>query len=264
MNTPRANEPLLRQTTLNDGRTLHIELARPKKRNALSDALIMQLQATMVGIDATVRVVVLSGMGEHFCAGLDLSELKEQDAAEGVMHSRRWHAAFEEVQFGRVPVIAALHGAVVGGGLELAAACHIRVAAEGSFFALPEGQRGLFLGGGGSVRISRLIGFSRVTDMMLTGRVLNCEEASAIGLVHYVTEREAALAKAFELAGSIADNAPLSNFAVMHALPRITEQSQTEGLFTESLMAAVAQSAPDAKARMEAFLSGRAKKVSRS
>jgi enoyl-CoA hydratase/carnithine racemase len=259
-----SSEKLLQQTRLEDGRVLHVELARPKKRNALSDALIMQLHDLMVGLNEEVRVVVLSGMGEHFCAGLDLSELKEQDAAAGVMHSRRWHAAFEEVQFGRVPVIAALHGAVVGGGLELAAACHIRVAAEGSFFALPEGQRGLFLGGGGSVRISRLIGFSRVTDMMLTGRVLNVEEALGIGLIHYGTNQIGALAKAFELAQSIAGNAPLSNFAVMHALPRITEQSQTEGLFTESLMAAVAQSAPDAKARMEAFLSGRAKKVSRS
>ena len=74
------------------------------------------------------RVAIVSGEGEHFCAGLDLSELVERDVAEGVLHSRMWHAAFDAVQFGRVPVVAVLHGAVVGGGLELAAACHLRVA----------------------------------------------------------------------------------------------------------------------------------------
>jgi len=257
---PRSAD-LVRVSASDDGRIVHVELARPQKRNALSDELIMQLHQVMLGLGDAARAVVLSGQGEHFCAGLDLSELKEQDAAAGVFHSRRWHAAFEEIQFGRVPVISALHGAVVGGGLELAAATHIRVAAEDSFFALPEGQRGLFLGGGGSVRISRLIGFSRVTDMMLTGRVLSAQEAAAIGLVHYATADGAALERAFALARAVAANAPLSNFAVMHALPRITQQSQSEGLFTESLMSAVAQSAPDAKARLKAFLAGRAGKV---
>src|SRR6185436_12890733 len=129
--------------------------------------------------------VVVSGAGEHFCAGLDLSELGERSVAEGVMHSRAWHAAFEQIQFGRVPVIAVLHGAVVGGGLELASSAHIRVAEKNAFYGLPEGQRGLFVGGGASVRVPRLIGAARMADMMLTGRVYDADEGHAAGLSHY-------------------------------------------------------------------------------
>ena len=159
-----------------------------------------------------------------------------------MLHSRMWHAAFEQVQFGRVPVVAVLHGAVVGGGLELASACHIRVAETSTFYGLPEGQRGLFVGGGGSVRVPRLIGVARMTDMMLTGRVLDADEGERVGLVAVPGAPTAqASPRRIELAKRIAANAPLSNFAVMHALPRIADQSQTDGLFTESLMAAIAQ-----------------------
>jgi enoyl-CoA hydratase/carnithine racemase len=252
-------------TTLHaEGAVAHLRLNRPEKRNALSDLLVLEIKSSLVGLADSVKAVVLSGEGQHFCAGLDLAELTERDAAEGVMHSRMWHDCFETVQFGRIPVISALHGAVVGGGLELAAATHIRVAADSAYFALPEGTRGLFLGGGGSARITRLIGFSRVTDMMLTGRTLDAKAAEHAGLVHYVTSADALLPRAFELAEKIAANAPLSNFAIMHALPRIADQSQTHGLFTESLMAAVAQSAPEAKDRLAAFLAGRAPKVTQS
>src|SRR4030095_15206636 len=106
----------------------HVRLNRPAKRNAISDPLIAQLHTAFVNLPSDVRAVVLSGEGDHFCAGLDLSELAERDVAEGVLHSRMGHPPFAAVKFGRVPVIAVLHGAVVGGGLELAAACHIRVA----------------------------------------------------------------------------------------------------------------------------------------
>ena len=91
----------------------------------------------------------------------------------------------DAVQFGPVPVVAVLQGAVVGGGLELASSAHIRVAEASSFYALPEGQRGLFVGGGGSARVPRLIGASRMTDMMLTSRVLDADEGQAVGLSHY-------------------------------------------------------------------------------
>ena len=254
----------LTELTLNDAGTVaQLRMNRAAKRNALSDALVLELKKTLGEIPASVKAVVLSGAGEHFCAGLDLSELTERDAAEGVMHSRMWHDCFETFQFGRVPVISALQGAVVGGGLELASATHIRVAASSAYFALPEGQRGLFLGGGGSARITRLIGFSRVSDMMLTGRTYDAVQAESIGLVHYVVEPAELMSKAMQLAERIASNAPLSNFAIMHALPRIADQSQPSGLFTESLMAAVAQSAPEAKQRVGAFLSGRAAKATK-
>ncbi|PPE66375.1 crotonase/enoyl-CoA hydratase family protein [Caldimonas caldifontis] len=247
-----------------DGPVTHVRLNRPAKRNAISDTLVAQLHTCFIHLPDSTRAVVLSAEGEHFCAGLDLSELSERSVAEGVEHSRGWHAAFEQIQFGRVPVVAVLHGAVVGGGLELASAAHIRVAEDSAFYGLPEGQRGLFVGGGGSARVPRLIGFSRMTDMMLTGRVLDADEGQEIGLSHYRVGPGQGVAKAMELARKIASNAPLSNFAVMHALPRIAEMSQAQGLFVESLTAAIAQGDPAAKDRMRAFLEGKAGKVGKS
>ncbi|MEG0200130.1 MAG: crotonase/enoyl-CoA hydratase family protein [Comamonas sp.] len=240
-----------------------IRLQRAAKRNALSDGLILGLRDVFQNLPASVRAAVVDGDGPHFCAGLDLSELSERDASQGVLHSRMWHDALQQVQFGAVPVVAALHGAVVGGGLELASACHIRVADSSTFFALPEGSRGIFVGGGGSVRIPRLIGASRMADMMFTGRVYNAEDGERIGLAQYVVAEGQALAKAVELALRIAEKAPMTNYALMHALPRIAEQPADQGLMTEALMAAVAQSAPEAKHRLQDFLAGRAAKVSK-
>ena len=241
-----------------------IRLTRPAKRNALNDALVLAIRDTFDGLPASVRAAVITGDGDHFCAGLDLSELKERDAGQGLHHSRMWHAALERVQYGPVPVIAALHGAVVGGGLELASACHIRVADESTFYALPEGSRGIFVGGGGSVRIPKLIGVARMTDMMLTGRVYNAQDGEKVGLAQYLVPAGQAFAKAFELAQRVAQNAPLTNYALMHALPRIAEQPADQGFFTEAMMAAIAQSAPEAKERVQAFLDGRAAKVQKA
>ena len=243
---------------------LHIRLNRPAKRNAINDTLVAQLHTAFVNLPESARVVVLSGAGEHFCAGLDLSELGERSVAEGIAHSRSWHNAFEQIQFARVPVIAVLHGAVVGGGLELASAAHIRVAEASTFYGLPEGQRGLFVGGGGSARVPRLVGAARMADMMLTGRVYDAEEGLRIGFSQYVVEVGAGLEKAFALAEKVAANAPLSNFAVVQALPRIADMSREDGLFTESLMAAIAQGDDAAKSRMRTFLDGKAGKVGKS
>jgi enoyl-CoA hydratase/carnithine racemase len=246
-----------------DGDVAIVRLDRPAKRNALSDALVLAVRHTFENLPDTVRAAVLAGSGDHFCAGLDLSELKERDAGAGLHHSRMWHAALEQVQYGPVPVIAALHGAVVGGGLELAAACHIRVADETTFYALPEGSRGIFVGGGGAVRIPRLIGTARMTDMMLTGRVYQAEAGERAGFAQYLVPTGEAFSKALELAHRVAQNAPLTNYALMHALPRIAEQPADQGFLTEALMAAIAQSAPEAKQRVRDFLEGRAAKVSR-
>ncbi|MDE2616407.1 MAG: crotonase/enoyl-CoA hydratase family protein [Burkholderiales bacterium] len=240
-----------------------IRLTRPAKRNALNDGLILAIRDLFEHMPEGVRAAVIDGEGENFCAGLDLSELKERDAGQGLYHSRMWHAALERVQYGPVPVIAALHGAVVGGGLELASACHIRVADESTFYALPEGSRGIFVGGGGAVRIPRLIGASRMADMMLTGRVYNAQDGEKIGMAQYLVPQGSAFDKAFELAVRVAQNAPLTNYALIHALPRIAEQPADQGLLTEAMMAAIAQSAPEAKQRVRAFLEGKAAKVSK-
>lgn len=247
-----------------DGEVAVIRLNRPAKRNALNDGLILGVRDTFRNLPSSVRAAVLAGAGEHFCAGLDLSELKERDAGAGLIHSRMWHTALEEVQYGPVPVVAALHGAVVGGGLELAASCHIRVADASTFYALPEGSRGIFVGGGGAVRIPRLIGAARMADMMLTGRVYHAEEGERVGLAQYLVPQGQAVDKAMELAKRVAQNAPLTNYALMHALPRIAEQPADQGFLTEALMAAIAQSAPEAKKRVRDFLEGRAAKISKS
>jgi (methylthio)acryloyl-CoA hydratase len=243
------------------GPVAHVRLNRPAKRNAVNDTLVAQLHTFFVNLPQEIRAVVLTGAGEHFCAGLDLSELSERSVAEGVLHSRSWHAAMDAIQFGRVPVVAVLHGAVVGGGLEIASSCHIRVAEAGAYYGLPEGQRGIFVGGGGSARVPRLAGVATMTDMMLTGRVLDAEEGLRRGLSQYVVADGAGFEKACALASKIAGNAPLSNFAVMQALPRIADLSQSDGLFVESLMAAIAQGDDAAKERVRAFLEKRAAKV---
>ncbi len=244
-----------------DGEVAVIRLSRAAKRNALNDALVLALRDIFQGLPQEARAAVVAGEGDHFCAGLDLSELRERDAAEGLKHSRMWHTALDCVQFGPVPVVAALQGAVVGGGLELAAACHIRVADATAFYALPEGSRGIFVGGGGSVRVPRLVGVARMTDMMMTGRVYDAEQGERAGFAQYLVAAGDSFAKAMEIARRIATNAPMTNYALMHALPRIAEQPADHGFFTEALMAGIAQSAPEAKDRVRAFLEGRAAKV---
>jgi enoyl-CoA hydratase/carnithine racemase len=241
-----------------------VRLTRPTKRNALNDALIASLRHIFENLPDNTKAAVIAGDGDHFCAGLDLSDLKERDAGQGMHHSRSWHFALERLQYGAVPLVAALHGAVVGGGLELASACHIRVADESTFYALPEGTRGIFVGGGGSVRIPRLIGVARMTDMMMTGRVYNAVDGERAGFSQYLVPTGTSFDKAFELAQRIGSNAPLTNYALMNVLPRIAEQSADQGFITESMMSAIAQAAPEAKQRVRDFLEGRAAKVQKS
>lgn len=246
-----------------DGAIATITLNRADKRNALSLPMVHQLSERFASLPTSVRVVILAAAGQHFSAGLDLSELSEATAEEGIRTSMAWYEAFSRIQFGRVPVVCVMQGAVVGGGLELASVAHVRIAEPSAYFALPEGQRGIFLGGGGSVRVSKLIGFSRVTEMMLTGHVVDAVEGHAIGLAHYVVPDGEGMQKARELATRIAGNAPMSNFAILNALPLIAEQPMSHGLMTEALMATVTQTAPEAKERLNAFLQKRANKVTR-
>jgi len=245
------------------GNVAILRLNRPHKRNALDDDTIAGIDAFFSAPLDGIGAVLLAGEGEHFSSGLDLNEINERDVAEGVAHSSRWHRAFEKLQFGKVPVVAMLHGAVVGGGLELAAAAHVRIAERSAYYALPEGSRGIYVGGGGSVRLPRLIGVARVMDMMLTGRTYSAEEGQAIGITTYLVDRDRGFAKGLELAQRIASNAPLTNFGVMHALPRIAESDPASGYAMEALMSAVAQADPEAKARLREFLEKRGPKVTR-
>ena len=240
-----------------------IGLNRPTKRNAINDEMINELKDAIELAAAQAKVGVIFGHGAHFCAGLDLAEHAERTPFDGVLHSRKWHKIFNEIERGPIPFVAALHGAVVGGGLELAASAQIRVAEEETFFGLPEGQRGIFVGGGGSVRIARLMTASRMADLMLTGRTLSAPKAEQLNLVQYVVAAGEGLNEAKRLAGRIASNAPLSNFAITQALPRIQDLAHDDGLFFESLMAAFTQTSPEAVERLRAFLDKRAERLAK-
>jgi enoyl-CoA hydratase/carnithine racemase len=240
-----------------------LRLARPRKRNALDDVMVLGIEAFFDALPDDVKAAVVCGEGEHFSAGLDLSELTKHDIAQSIEHSQMWHRAFARIEFGRVPTVSVLHGAVVGGGLELAAATHIRVAERSTYYALPEGSRGIYVGGGGSVRLPRLIGTARMMDMMLTGRIYDAAEGQAIGLTHYLVEPGAGLAKGIELAERMAANTDMTNFGVMHVLPRIAEQDPASGYLMESLMAAIASGNEEAQKRLKDFLEKRAQKTVR-
>ena len=245
------------------GEVAVLRLCRAAKRNALDDATVLGLETFFGALPDGVRAVVLDAEGDHFSAGLDLGELQERDTFAGVAHSRMWHRVFDGIERGPVPVVAVLRGAVVGGGLELACAAHIRVAEPSTFYALPEGQRGLFVGGGASVRVPRLIGVHRMADMMLTGRVLDAAEGAALGLAQYLVGTGEGRDHALGLARKIAANSPVTNFAVLQALPRIAQADPDQGYLLESLMAAVASGSAEAQARMKAFTDGRGPKVTR-
>jgi len=244
-----------------EGDVAHVGLDRPHKRNAVSDAVIDALEEAVARAGREAKAGVLFGHGRHFCAGLDLAEHSGRTPHEALRHSRRWHRVFGRIAEGDIPWVAALHGAVVGGGLELASAAHVRVADRTAFFALPEGQRGIFVGGGASVRTARLMGVARMTDMMLTGRVASAEEGERWNLCQYVVPEGEALGKAADLAGRAAGNAALSNDAIIHALPRISDMARDDGLMVESFVASFTSVSPEAQERLAAFLEKRAARL---
>jgi enoyl-CoA hydratase/carnithine racemase len=244
-------------TVRQDGPVAYLAFNRPAKRNAVNDAVVEALDAFFSDIPAGVKVAVLSGNGGHFSAGLDLSEQVQREPLQVMRHSRNWHAVVNRIQFGGIPVVAALSGAVMGGGLEIAAACHVRVAEEGAMFRMPEGQRGIFVGGGGSVRIGAIIGADRLTEMMLTGRTYTAEEGFRLGLAHHLAPAGEALAKASELAQQVAQNSATINYLIIQSLARIGKMSAEDGLYAESLAAALSQTGADAEEGLRAFLEKR-------
>lgn len=229
-------------------------LNRPDKRNALNAETIEGLVTLFSGAArAGARAIVLAAEGDHFCAGLDLVEHHKADRtpAEFWQLCLRWHEAFNKMEYGGVPIIAALKGAVVGGGLELASAAHIRVADHSTYFALPEGQRGLFTGGGATIRVTDLIGKARMIDMMLTGRVYQGQEAVDLGLAQYLVEDS--LAQATALARRCAENLPLTNFAICSAISHMQNMSALDAAYAEACVAGVVNTQPEARARLQAF-----------
>lgn len=240
-----------------DGDVVLLTINRPEKRNAINDAVLSGLRGFFAEPPQGVRAVVLHGAGGHFSAGLDLSEQVARAPEDVMRHSRGWHQVMESIQFGGLPVVSVLAGAVMGGGLEIAAATHVRVAEPTARFQLPEGKRGIFVGGGATVRVGRIIGADRMTEMMLTGRQYDAADALRLGLAHHLVGEGEGLDRALELAREVASNAPLVNYLIIQAISRIDDMSRADGLFTESLSAALSQTGEDAREGLQAFLEKR-------
>ena len=262
MNMPAGEASSSPLTVAVDGVIARIAFNRPDKRNAINDATLEALGRFFADSPKGVRAVILSGAGGHFSAGLDLSEQAEREVAEVLRHSRGWHAIMDAIQFSGIPVVAVLNGAVMGGGLEIAAAAHVRIAEPSVMFRLPEAKRGIFVGGGATVRVGRIIGPDRMTEMMLTGRTYGAEEALRLGLAHYCVGAGEGMAKAEELAAEIASNSSLVNYLLIQSIARIGDMSRADGLYTESLSAALSQGSADAKEGLAAFLEKRAPRFS--
>ena len=243
---------------------LLVTLDRADKRNALSAAFIEELCDLFEWVRRShaVRAVVLRAKGTVFCAGLDLIEhhVENRSATDFMYICRRWHAAFDAIQHCGKPVIGALNGAVVGGGLELASSFHIRVADQTTYFALPEGQRGIFTGGGATVRVVGLVGEARMIDMMLTGRVYTGQEAVSVGLCQYLVEGSS-FDKAMEIARKAAQNPPLSNFAITSGIAHIGNMAANDAFFAEAFIAGITNTQPASRERLAAFMNKTAAKV---
>ncbi|WP_323783055.1 crotonase/enoyl-CoA hydratase family protein [Thalassovita sp.] len=248
--------------SMDDDGITTVTLNRPNKRNALNADTVEELIEVFSTLPRMgARAVVLRAEGTHFCAGLDLVEHHDEDRRpEDFMHlCLRWHEAFNKMEYGGVPIIAALKGAVVGGGLELASSAHIRVADASTYFALPEGQRGLFTGGGATIRVADLVGKARMIDMMLTGRIYTQDEAIQVGLAQYLVEDSEA--KAYEIARAAAENPPLSNFAICSAISHMQNMSALDAAYAESVVAGIVNTQPASRGRLEAFANKTAARV---
>lgn len=247
-----------------EGKIALIGLNRPDKRNAINDPLIDELRAAVLRAHEEADVAVLHGHGSNFCAGLDLAEALARATGQIKPARKRrrhnWHEVFDLIARGPIPFVAALHGAVVGGGLELAMAAHVRVADETTVCGLPEGQRGIFVGGGGTVRIQRVVGTTVMMDMMLTGRLLNAAESLQEHVVRYVVPAGQALEKARAIAERIGNNSLDTNWMIINVLPRVQDLSHDDGLFMEQLNSARARP-PEAEARLREFVAGKARKL---
>jgi len=243
------------------GEVALVGLNRPKKRNAITPELARQLRQAVFRGTEEAKAGVIFGHGDHFSAGFDLAVAADWMKPGGSKPRRGGANRIHDlIARGRIPWFAALRGACIGGGLELAAACHVRLADETTFFALPEAQRGIFVGGGGSVRVQRLMGYARMADLMLTGRVLTAAEGERANLCQYVVPAGEALKRAKGLAACTAQNAPLSNWAICNGLPRINDMSHEDGLFVEGLIGESVAS-PEGYERAKAFIEHRANKV---
>lgn len=241
-----------------DGGVGHLELNRPEVRNAINRELIDALHATL---DAwaerdELRAVVLSGAGgKAFAGGADIAELKGRTHREAFFGLNQ--RLFQKVEDFPRPVIAAIDGYALGGGLELALACDLRVASKGAKVGMPEVSLGIFPGAGGTWRLPRVVGFGHAKELIYTGRILDAEEAFSYGLFERLVESDA-LVVAKDLAAQIALNSPLAVQVAKVTLNALARQQHAEPV--ERLAQALLFDSPDKHARMGAFLEKKKKR----
>ena len=243
-----------------DGPVATVTLNRPAAMNAIDGAVREQLPACLLQADRdpAIRAIVLRGAeGRAFCAGADVKEFAPIESLSAYRAERvhdHWVAVFERI--GK-PVIAAIHGFCLGGGLEIALACDIRIATDNAEFALPELTHGFMPGAGGTQRLQRLVGLGRAMDMMLTGQRVAAEEACRIGLVTRVVPRAMLGETAAALAAAIAARAPLAAMAIKEVLYRGADLDLRAGMRLELDLLTLLLGTDD---RQEAVAAGREKR----
>jgi enoyl-CoA hydratase len=241
------------------GPVAFVTLDRPARRNALTRAMLERLAELFGGFGACpdLRAVVLTGAGEAFCAGTDINDLTELDGSAALETARRGQRACEAVELCGVPVIAAVNGAAAGGGCELALSCHLRVAARGATFSLPEVNLGALPAYGGTQRLARSVGRGRALAAMLAGDALAAEEAERLGLVNRVVESDQLPDEAAALAALVAGQAPLAVRACLEAVTRGARLPLDEGLELEAELFSRLFSTEDVREGTRAFLEKR-------
>lgn len=243
-----------------DGSIATITVSRPEKLNALNSATIEELHRAFreAAGDADVRVVIITGEGgKAFVAGADIGELATMGPLSGVLVSRQGQDAFRFLETMRKPVIAAVNGFALGGGLELALACHVRIASAKARFGLPEVKLGIIPGYGGTVRLPRIVGRGRALELILTGEMIDAAEAHRIGLVNRVAEPDQLMEETHALAAKIAANGPIALAMALESVDHAATVSTEDGLRLESDLFGLLASTEDMREGMQAFLEKR-------
>jgi enoyl-CoA hydratase len=237
-----------------------ITINRPDKLNALNAETIRALHAVLheAHDDASIRAIILTGAGgKAFVAGADIAELAKMGPVDGVQVSREGQVAFRFMERMPKPVIAAVNGFALGGGLELAMAAHIRIASSRAKFGLPEVKLGIIPGYGGTVRLQRLVGRGRALELMLTGEMIDAAEAYRIGLVNRVMEPEALLDAARGMARTMIANGPIALALAIEAVDRGMTTTIDDAQILESNLFGLLASTEDMREGMQAFLEKR-------
>lgn len=237
-----------------------VTLNRPDKLNALNADVLstLELILTELKADENVRVVVITGSGpKAFAAGADIAELHEQSAYSGRLFAERGQRVFNLIErFGK-PVIAAVNGFALGGGCELAMACHLRFASASAKFGQPEINLGIIPGYGGTQRLPRLIGQAKAIELVLSGDMIAADEALRLGLVNRVYDAESLLSQTTAFATSLAAKAPLALYACLEAVQAAEDLSGLEGMYAEASIFGRTCGTEDFKEGTQAFLEKR-------